>query len=325
MILVRSPLRISIGGGGTDLSSYYNKYGGQVISTTIDKYVYIIISKPFTDEFILKYSQNEKVKNIKDIKHKIIKSALLEKKYKCKSIEITSLADIPAGTGLGSSGAFSTALIKGLNTYFKIKDNKKDIARFATNIELKSLNKFVGLQDQFASSYGGLNIYKFNKNSSTVNRLNIDSNLKQNLDENILLYYSGITRKSSKILKQQTKKINDIDNNTLSNLHRIKIISNEMKNAILLNDFPLIGDLLNEQWQLKKNISKKISNNAINELYDYGIKNGAYGGKLLGAGGGGFLLFLAKDKKKLQSQMKKRNIIEIPFSFENEGVKVVYK
>lgn len=325
MYFIKSPLRISLGGGGTDLPAYYNKYGGQVISTTINKFVYIIINKPFEKEFILKYSNNERVKKINKIKHKIIKKVLSEKKYKSDSLEITSLADIPAGTGLGSSGAFSTALIKGLNAYFSFQDNKSDIAAYATELESQSLNEFVGMQDQYASTYGGLNFYEFNKKNIKIKKINIDFKFKNKLEKNLLMFYTGQNRKSSKILLNQNNKIKSKNKNILNNLHRIKQIAVEMKSAIKSKNFLEIGELLNEQWFLKRGTSEDISNFEIDEMYEYGIKNGAYGGKLLGAGSGGFLLFLAKDRLKLQKSMSKRKITEIPFLFENEGVKIAYK
>lgn len=324
MILVRSPLRISFGGGGTDLPEYFNKYEGNVISTSINKYVYLVISKPFTDEFILKYSSNERVNSVEKIKHKIIKTLLEKKEYKCNGIEITSLADIPAGTGLGSSGAFSTALIKALNSYFKISDSKKSIASLATEIEKKTSNKYIGLQDQFASAYGGLNFYKFTKDKVIVNKINLKKNFIKKLDNNLIIFFTGTMRKSSKILKQQAIQINKKKFSTLKNLHQIKNIATHVKDAFNNNMFEDFGNLLHEQWYIKKQISSQISNDKIDMIYSYGIKNGAIGGKLLGAGAGGFLLFLAKDISQLRKSMKKKNILEVPFAFENEGTKIIY-
>lgn len=323
MIVVKSPLRVSIGGGGTDLPNYYQKKGGQVISTTIDKYVYLIINRPFKNEFILKYSKNEKVKKISQIKHKIIRQILSENKYKCNALEITVLADVPAGTGLGSSGAFTTAIIKALNAYFNIKDNKELIASDATEIEQKSINKSLGLQDQYASSYGGFNFYKFDRFKTNVNKVKIDKQFKRNLDNSLLLFNTDLYRQSSKILSEQNTKLKS---NTLiiEKLDRIKEIAGEMKIAIIKKNMHKIGNLLNEQWELKKYTSSSISNNKIDNLIEYGLQNGAVGSKLLGAGAGGFLLFLAEDKKLLRAKMKKKNIKELPFKFENDGVQVIF-
>jgi D-glycero-alpha-D-manno-heptose-7-phosphate kinase len=324
MIIVKSPLRISLGGGGTDLPNYYQKKGGQVISTTIDKYVYLIINKPFSNEFILKYSENEKVKKINDIKHKIIKQILGEKKYKCNALEITVLADVPARTGLGSSGAFTTAIIKALNAYFNLKDNKEMIASYATKIEQKSINKSLGLQDQYASSYGGFNFYKFNKFSTYVSNIKIEKKFKKKLEKKLLLVNTNMYRSSFKILKDQNSKLKN-NQIIIEKLDRIKEIAIEMKNAIIEKDMRKIGNLLNEQWHLKKNTSPLISNDRIDSLIEFGLQNGALGCKLLGAGGGGFLLFLAEDKKLLRAKMKKKNISELPFKFENDGVQIILK
>jgi len=324
MIIVKSPLRISLGGGGTDLPNYYQKKGGQVISTTIDKYVYLIINKPFSNEFILKYSKNEKVKKINDIKHKIIKQILGEKKYKCNALEITVLADVPARTGLGSSGAFTTAIIKALNAYFNLKDNKEMIASYATKIEQKSINKSLGLQDQYASSYGGFNFYKFNKFSTNVSNIKIGKKFKKKLEKKLLLVNTNMYRSSFKILKDQNSKLKN-NQIIIEKLDRIKEIAIEMKNAIIEKDMRKIGNLLNEQWHLKKNTSPLISNDRIDSLIEFGLQNGALGCKLLGAGGGGFLLFLAEDKKLLRAKMKKKNISELPFKFENDGVQIILK
>jgi D-glycero-alpha-D-manno-heptose-7-phosphate kinase len=324
MIIVKSPLRISLGGGGTDLPNYYQKKGGQVISTTIDKYVYLIINKPFSNEFILKYSENEKVKKINDIKHKIIKQILGEKKYKCNALEITVLADVPARTGLGSSGAFTTAIIKALNAYFNLKDNKEMIASYATKIEQKSINKSLGLQDQYASSYGGFNFYKFNKFSTNVSNIKIEKKFKKKLEKKLLLVNTNIYRSSFEILKDQNSKLKN-NQIIIEKLDRIKEIAVEMKNAIIEKDMRKIGNLLNEQWHLKKNTSPLISNDRIDSLIEFGLQNGALGCKLLGAGGGGFLLFLAEDKKLLRAKMKKKNISELPFKFENDGVQIILK
>jgi len=324
MIVVKSPLRISIGGGGTDLPNYYLKKGGQVISTTIDKYVYLIINKPFKNEFILKYSKNEKIKKISQIKHKIIKQILSERKYKCNALEITILADVPAGTGLGSSGAFTTAIIKALNAYFNIKDNKELIASHATKIEQKSINKSLGLQDQYASSFGGFNFYKFEKFKTNVSKVQIEEQFKTKLENNFLLFNTNLYRNSFKILNDQNTKLKN--NKTIINkLDRIKEIANEMKSSIIKKDIIKIGELLNEQWDLKKNTSPSISNNKIDNLIEFGLQNGAIGCKLLGAGAGGFLLFLAKDKKLLRAKMKTKDISELPFKFENDGVQVIFK
>jgi D-glycero-alpha-D-manno-heptose-7-phosphate kinase len=324
MIIVKSPLRISLGGGGTDLPNYYQKKGGQVISTTIDKYVYLIINKPFSNEFILKYSENEKVKKINDIKHKIIKQILGEKKYKCNALEITVLADVPARTGLGSSGAFTTAIIKALNAYFNLKDNKEMIASYATKIEQKSINKSLGLQDQYASSYGGFNFYKFNNFSTNVSNIKIEKKFKKKLEKKLLLVNTNMYRSSFKILKDQNSKLKN-NQIIIEKLDRIKEIAVEMKNAIIEKDMRKIGNLLNEQWHLKKNTSPLISNDKIDSLIEFGLQNGALGCKLLGAGGGGFLLFLAQDKKLLRAKMKKKNISELPFKFENDGVQIILK
>ena len=324
MIIVRSPLRISLGGGGTDLPSYYKKKTGIILSAAINKYVYVTITRPFSKGIYLKYSEIEKIKDPKKIKHQIIKQALIDQKFKKPQIEITTLTDIPANTGLGSSGSFTTALIKALNSYRKKIIDKSELAKIACNIEIVKLKQPIGKQDQYISAYGGINSFEFYSNEKVeVKSLELKNDTLSDLEDNLLLFFTGFSRSASKILKDQDKKSQKYDKKMLDNLDYIKKLEIEIKKELLKGNTQQFGKLMNDHWQKKKNRSKNMSNNKINEIYDLAMKNGALGGKLVGAGGGGFLMFYAQDSEKLRNTMKKANLEEVRFKFDFEGTKQI--
>ncbi len=323
MIIAKSPLRISIGGGGTDLPSYYNEKNGYLISAAINKYIYVTVTKPFTKGIYLKYSKFEKTNKINQIKHPIIRETL--KTYgKIDQIEITTLADIPAGTGLGSSGSFTTALIKALNLYFRINQSAMEIAEKAFMIEAIKLRKPVGKQDQYVAAFGGINEYIFKKNNSVdVNKLNIKDDTIYSLEENLLLFFTGFSRNSSSILKDQDKKSIKKNVKIFENLDNIKKLGISIKSALESNNLNKFALLMHEHWLKKKHRFNKMSNNKINVWYDIAINNGALGGKLVGAGGGGFLMFYANDKLKLRKAMQKIGLREVRFKFDNQGTRII--
>ncbi len=324
MIIVRSPLRISLGGGGTDLPSYYKKKNGIILSAAINKYVYVTITRPFSKGIYLKYSEIEKIKDPKKIKHQIIKQALMDQKFKNPQIEITTLTDIPANTGLGSSGSFTTALIKALNSYRNKIIDKSELAKIACNIEIVKLKQPIGKQDQYISAYGGINSFEFYSNEKVkVKSLELKNDTLSDLEDNLLLFFTGFSRSASKILKDQDKKSQKYDKKMLDNLDYIKKLGIEIKKELLKGNTQQFGKLMNDHWQKKKNRSKNMSNNKINEIYDLATKNGALGGKLVGAGGGGFLMFYAQDSEKLRNTMKKANLEEVRFKFDFEGTKQI--
>ncbi len=327
MIITRSPLRISLGGGGTDLPSYYNKNGGFVLSAAINKYVYVSIMKPFVKGIFLKYSKTEMVNNINEIQHPIIKETLHMLNFE-PQIEITTLADIPAGTGLGSSGSFTTALLKALYTNIKRNLNKHELAELACYIEIDRLGEPIGKQDQYISSVGGLSAFTFHtknegKNKVTFNSLKITKKSILKLENNLLLFFTGFSRSASSILLDQNKKSLKNDDEMINNLHFVKDLGYKSKEALESGNLGLFGELMNEHWEHKKKRSKGMSNSKIDEWYKLAIKNGAVGGKVVGAGGGGFLMFLADNVSLLRKTMLAAGLKEVAFRFDFEGTKLM--
>ena len=324
MIIARSPLRISLGGGGTDLPSFYKKYEGFVISAAIDKYVYVTITKPFQPGIYLKYSSIEKVKKISKINNPIIREVLKEEKLFQYPVEITTLADIPSGTGLGSSGSFTVSLIKGLKYMQKKVISHKILAEKACDIEMNKLKEPSGKQDQYIASYGGINCFYFKKNNGVkVESLKILPKNLQILEENLLLFYTGYSRKSKNILDNQKKLSLQNNNEMISNLKKIKKMGIKIKKYLEDGDFYSFGNAMNEHWIEKKRRSPIMTNEKINQWYDGALKNGALGGKLVGAGGGGFLMFYANDKEKLRNYFLKQCAEEVIFKFDFEGAKII--
>ena len=324
MIIIRSPLRISIGGGGTDIPSYYKQKGGFFISAAINKYVFVTITKPFEKGIYLKYSQIEKTNKVKNIKHRIIRE-VLKNEIKKNKIEITTLTDIPAKTGLGSSGSFSTALIKAIYTFNEKKINKRELAEKACDIEINKLKLPSGKQDQYISSYGGISEFKINKKGYVkVNKLNISKNTILNLEKNLLLFFTGFSRNSSLILNEQNSKTLKESSEMIRNLDYIKKLALEIKKSLTKGNCEEFGRLMNEHWKNKLKRSKRMSNSIIDNIYNFALKNGALGGKLIGAGGGGFLLFYTNNPNRLRKAMKKKKIEEINFKFDHEGVKQIF-
>jgi D-glycero-alpha-D-manno-heptose-7-phosphate kinase len=324
VIITRSPLRISLGGGGTDLPSYYEEYGGFLMSASIDKYVYVNVIRPFNSGIYLKYSKIENVKFIDQIEHPIIREVLGEFNLRTPQIEITTLADIPSGTGLGSSGSFTTALIKALYSQYKRNIYPNELAELACKIEIERLKEPIGKQDQYAAAIGGITTFDFNKDGSvTHSPLDITMDVMHELEDNLLLFYTGISRSASSILLDQNNKSKAQDSAMSDNLHIIKSLGKQSKKALLGGDCVLFGELMNEHWKLKRERSNGITNSYINDAYDLALKNGAVGGKLVGAGGGGFLMFYAKDKQKLRNIMRELNFPEVRFQFDFEGTKVI--
>jgi len=324
MILVRSPLRISLGGGGTDLSSYYKENGGFLIAAAIDKYVYVSVMNPFNKGYILKYSQYENVSNLADIKHPIIRESL-KLGFK-KNLEITTLADLPAGTGLGSSGSFTTALLKALYANSSKNLHPDELAELACDIEINKLQEPIGKQDQYVAAFGGLSSFTFNQDDTVdIRPLNISDDSLYDLEDNLMLFFTGYSRSAGEILKdQQTKSIQN-DEEMLKNLHNVKRLGFESKNALESGDTRMFGELMHEHWENKKKRSGGMSNPKINEWYGIAMQNGAIGGKLVGAGGGGFLMFMADDRNKLRKALTVAGMQEVRFKFDLEGTKTLVR
>ena len=324
MIIARSPLRISLGGGGTDLPSYYKQHEGFLVSAAIDKYIYVAINKPFNKGGIFRYSSMENSQDVDSIKHPIIREALKLFDEKNLQIEISSMADIPAGTGLGSSGSFTTALLKALYVYNRRYLSQQDLAELACFIEIEKLREPIGKQDQYIASVGGISSFAFHKDDTvTYSALNLPSKTLYQLEDNLLLFFTGFSRSASEILKDQKIRSDNNEDEILNNLHYTKDLGYKSKKALEEGDLISFGELMHEHWQHKKNRSSNMSNQKINEWYELALKNGAIGGKVVGAGGGGFLMFMAKDPEKLRQAMGKEGLEEVRFRFDFEGTKIV--
>ena len=324
MIFARSPLRISLGGGGTDLPSYYEDFEGFLIAAAIDKYVYVTITRPFTEGIYLKYSQLEHVQNIADVHHPIIREALDLMGFKTPQVEITTLADIPAGTGLGSSGSFTTALLKALYTHRKRHIHQEELAELACQIEIERLGEPIGKQDQYIAAVGGLTCFTFHKDGKvTAVPLAISMETIFELEDNLLLFFTGFSRSASGILKDQKVKSLQNDADMIANLHYVKDLGLRSKVALESGNTALFGELMHEHWENKKRRSGGMSNSKIDEWYQLAMSNGAIGGKLVGAGGGGFLMFMAKDRNQLRQAMAGAGLEEVRFKFDFEGAKVM--
>lgn len=323
MIITRSPLRISLGGGGTDLPSYFRQYGGDLVAAAIDKYVYVTIHRTFEEEMIIKYSQMEKVDSIKDIRHPIIREALMMLPVD-PHLEIASMADIPAGTGLGSSGSFTCALLKGLHTLRKDVITPHNLAEEACSIEIERLCEPVGKQDQYVSSFGGINEFIFHKTGDvSVNSLNLKEEILYNLEDNLLLFFTGYSRSASSVLKEQDKKCHEKDGDMVNNLHMVKEMGQASKKALEYGNLEEFAEIMNVHWEYKKERSDLMSNPLINRWYDLAMNNGALGGKLIGAGGGGFLMFYSENTAALRKAMYSEGLREVRFSFDFHGSQVV--
>jgi len=324
MIIARSPLRITLGGGGTDLPSYYGENEGFLVSAAIDKYVYVNVMRPFTPGIYLKYSQLEHVDQTADVKHPIIREAIRILGFKTPQIEITTLADIPAGTGLGSSGSFTTAILKALYTHRRRHIHQEELAELACHIEIDCLQEPIGKQDQYIAAVGGVTCFTFHKNNKVTSEpLHLSSDTLFDLEDNLLLFFTGFSRSASSILSDQDSRTRECDDEILKNLHYVKELGYRSKEALESGNLVLFGELMHEHWKNKKRRSPGMSNSKIDEWYQLGMDNGAIGGKVVGAGGGGFLMFYASDRNKLRHAMKSAGLEEMRFRFDFEGTKVV--
>jgi D-glycero-alpha-D-manno-heptose-7-phosphate kinase len=324
MIIVRSPLRISLGGGGTDLPSYYQDHTGFLIAAAIDKYVYITLHQTFVKELIIKYSKLERVTDIGDIEHPLIRESLRYMNVAAPHLEITSMADIPAGTGLGSSGSFTTALLKSLHTLKKNLIHPRELAEEACHIEIELLKEPVGKQDQYIAAYGGITCFRFLPEGAVEAwPLKIDQETLYNLEDNLLLFFTGYSRSASSILQEQDVKSKAKDSDMTANLHFIKELGYKSKDALETGDLHEFAELMNVHWEHKKQRSGNMSNSNIDSWYKLALENGALGGKMIGAGGGGFLMFYANDKVKLRHVMRQAGLEEVRFRFDFSGTQVV--
>jgi D-glycero-alpha-D-manno-heptose-7-phosphate kinase len=323
MIITRTPFRISFAGGGSDLPSFYRQHEGCVLSTTINKYMYVVIHPTFNrDETVVKYSKTETVTNIRQINHPIARQLLLD--HKLDGVEIVSTADIPSGTGLSTSSAYTVGLIHAIHAFKGKFCSQERIAREACELEIEKLGEPIGKQDQYGTAVGGLKFIRFLPDESVeVEPLIIHSDIRRQLDENLLLFYTGLTHSAGDILKEQNTNVTS-ESDKFQNLVHMTELAHEMRNALTVGDLDSFGRILNENWQLKRKLASKITNPTIEKYYNIAMESGALGGKLLGAGGGGFLLFYCDKKYQRHLRSALSDLVELPFSMENSGTKVIY-
>lgn len=323
MIITRTPMRVSMGGGGTDLPFYYTKYGASLVTAAIDKYVYIATNKRFEDEIRLSYSKTEIIKDVDKIQNDRVREALkLLGIY--KGTEITTVADLPARSGLGGSASFLVGILNSLHRHKREYVSKQKLAEEACKIEIDILGYPVGKQDQYVASFGGILHLKINKRGNVrVSPINISEESILELERNMFLFYTGILRNASTVLKSQKKEA-EKSKKKMEYMHQIKKIGEQSKRALESGDVDRFGRLLNVHWQIKRSLTDKMSNPKINKWYDTAIKNGALGGKIIGAGGGGFFMFYCKSNQdKFRRALTNDGLIEVPFRFDFDGSKIL--
>jgi D-glycero-alpha-D-manno-heptose-7-phosphate kinase len=323
MIITRTPFRISFAGGGSDLPNYYEKYGGSVLSISINKYMYLSLHPYFNNNgYLLKYSKTESTEDINEIKHPIIREVF--KKYGIKGVDFNSSADIPAGTGLASSSAFAVGLINLCNAYTDKYMNKEEIAELACQIEIEELKEPIGKQDQYACACGGLNFIEFYKDGVVdVEKVYLMSQAYHSLEDNLLMFYTGQTRSASNILSEQKNNTTN-DKAKIANLDKMVQLSKDLKEELLKGNIDAMGDILHTGWMYKKELANGISNPDIDYYYELAMQNGAKGGKLLGAGGGGFLLFYVTEDSREKVRTALKDLKEIDFRFDNKGTSIIH-
>jgi len=324
MIVTRTPVRIPLGGGGTDLPSYYTQYGGSLISAAIDKYIYVTVNKRFEDSIRVSYSVTEIAEKAEKIKHPIVREAL--KLLGIDSgVEITSVADVPSNTGLGTSSSFTVGLLHALHTYKREKVSASELAEEACFLEIQLLKEPIGKQDQYAAAYGGVLFLEIDRLGNVkVEPLHLSEDAKDQLESNTLLFYTGIRRSAGKILSTQSRAASVKRQKTLESLHKIKKIGEETRLAFEEENLDRFGELLDVHWQTKKQLSNKITSIQVDRWYQLARKNGASGGKLMGAGGGGFFMFYCSNGKNgFRKTMQKEGLREMPFRLDFEGSKVL--
>lgn len=322
MIITRTPFRISFAGGGSDLASFYHREPGAVLSTTIDKYMYIVIHPFFNrDKIQLKYSKTEMVDHIEDISHPIFREVL--KMYGLTGVDVNSIADIPAGTGMGSSSSFTVGLLNAVRAYIGKFSSAEKLASMASDIEINRLGGPIGKQDQYAAAYGGLNFITFNPDEHVkVEKVLMKTDVKQQLDDNLLLVYIGGKHSANAILSSQAKAISSEEK--FQTQHDMVKLAYQLRKSLQNNQIDDFGRFLHEGWLMKKSLTKGISNGDIDEVYNRGLKAGALGGKLLGAGGAGFILFYCPKEKQEGFRRSMSDLMELPFSFDHFGSQVIY-
>lgn len=323
MIITRAPLRITLGGGGTDLPSYYTQFGGFVMSAAISKYIFISINRTFTPDYFLKYSALERVEHAEQIEHPIIREVLLAHDIG-PSIELVSMADIPSGTGLGSSGAFTVGLLHAVYAFLRDHVTPGDLADEACAIEIERLRRAVGKQDQYVAAFGGVKCFEFRPDGQVVvSPLAMSTDTLHDLDEHLLMFFTGYSRDADQVLVEQKARSEGGDAQMIENLHYVKELGLRSRAALEQGDTLGFAALMHEHWEYKKKRSASISNGSIDRWYQLGRDSGALGGKLVGAGAGGFLLFYTRDRFALRQTMAAAGLTEVRFTFDHDGSTVL--
>ena len=322
MIIVRTPFRISFAGGGSDLSDFYERHEGCVVSTSINKYMYITIHPSFNREnTLLKYKKTEQVTDVKQIEHPIARQILSDQGI--SGVEITSVADVPAGTGLGSSSAYTVGLLHAVNAYKGKYRSQERLAREACNVEIDKLGDPIGKQDQYGCAIGGIKFIRFLKNGEVdVSPILLNGADTKRLENNLLMFYTGDVRTAAGILKEQ--KANTQQKDTFDHLVKMTELAHELRDSLQNGRIERVGEILHKGWVLKRTLASNISNHRIDQYYQSALDAGASGGKLLGAGGGGFLLLYCEEEKQEQVRLAMSDLEEMKFSFDNAGTKIVY-
>ncbi len=319
MIITRTPLRVSIGGGGTDLPSYYEKFDGFVISAAINKYIYITANRAFRPGYFLKYSKIENTESIDAIQHDIFREAL-RKLDMPTSMDLVSIADVPSGTGLGSSGSFTVGLLHALHAFRRHHISTEELAASANGLEMNTLSEPCGKQDHYIAAYGGIMCQTYRKDGSVdMKPLTITDQTLRGLREHLMLFFTGYSRNASDLLSDQKIKSDNDDRAMLQNLHFIKDLGHRIKSVLEQGNLPAFAQMMHEHWLHKQIRSANTSNERINWLYETARENGALGGKLVGAGGGGFLLFFTEDRPRLRAAMNENGLQEMSFDFDFDG------
>ena len=325
MIVSRAPLRFSLGGGGTDIPAYYQQFGGYLVAAAVDKYIYVSANRPFDDRIRLKYSESELVDSVDDVKHRIFREALRLTGVG-KPIELASMADVPANSGLGSSSTFTVALLNALHTYRRRFVSSRQLADEACHIEMERLGEPIGKQDQYIAAFGGLTAFTFDRDGTVhVEPVPCSDEVLDELQNNLLIVWSGIERAASVVLSEQSKRVQQLDQGTVERMHRIKEIGHEVYRLLTTGDVDRYGELLHEHWTAKRKLASKMTDATIDEHYEAARKAGAIGGKIMGAGGGGFFMFYTRpaDRRRVLDAMVARGLKPMRFRFDLDGARIV--
>ena len=325
MIITRTPFRITLGGGGTDLPAYYSKYGGFIFSAAINKYMIINLNKPIVDDLVrVKYAKSETVNHREELNHDIAKEAMRMFEIE-RALEIISIADIPAGTGLGSSSCYAVGLLNGLHSMKRDYVSLQDLAEEACDLEINRLGKPIGKQDQYMAAFGGLTVLDIEKNGTVkVRRAKISDDCLDELNRNLVMFYTDTSRSADVILSEQSAGAKEEKKDVVESMHYIKDIGYRILDSVESGNITDVGLMFDEHWKYKRKISKKMSSPHFDEIYEIAKENGALGGKISGAGGGGFFLFYAEERRKeLKSAMKNVGLREMRYSFDLEGTKII--